>query len=123
MSKYTNAKEKLTAELNAKDVKLSSHGKAVSKAVLNALQDFCDQNSEFAQAVMQSDKKVAECIESTVKGCGSSISDLEVYRRAVEFYFPGATVKMQLTIDLGDDGFSNKPAKPVNLSLDNLLDF
>lgn len=123
MSKHTNAKDKLSAELNAKGVKLSQKGKAVSEAVLNALQDFCEQNSEFAQAVMQTDKKVTECIESTVKSCGSSISDLEVYCKAVEFYFPGATVRMQLTIDLGDEGFSNKPAESVSLSLDNLLDF
>lgn len=31
---------------------------------------------------------------------GDSISDLEAYKKAVQFYFPGAVVNMQLTIDL-----------------------
>ena len=129
MAQYKSVKDKLAAELKA--AKLSSKGKAVSKAVVAALEDFCRQNSEFEQAVMQGGK-VGDCIESTVKGVGSSVSDLEVYKRAVEFYFPGAKVHMTLTLDLGDGGFSNKPEdKPitvstnnkVELSLDDLLDF
>lgn len=129
MAEYKNVKDKLSAEL--KSAKLSPKGKAVSKAVISALEDFCHQNSEFEQAVMQGGK-VGDCIESTVKGSGNSISDLEVYKKAVQFYFPGAKVHMSLTLDLGDDGFSNKPEdKPitvstnnkVELSLDDLLDF
>jgi hypothetical protein len=33
-------------------------------------------------------------------GVGQSISDLDAYKKAVQFYFPGAEVRMQLTIDL-----------------------
>ena len=110
--------EKFKKEL--KSAKLSQKGNAVKNAVVTALTDFCRQNSEFAQAVEQSYKSVADCIEYTVKKAGNSISDLDVYKKAVEFYFPGATVKCQLTVDLGDGGFSNE--KSV-LSLDDLLDF
>ena len=104
---------------------LSAKGKAVSSAVLDALKSFCEQNTEFAQAVVQTDKTFKDCVESTVKGCGSSISDLEVYRKAVQFYFAGANVHFEMTLDLGDDGFSNNSTKPsgLRLSLDELLDF
>ena len=40
------------------------------------------------------------CVAAVVKGCGSSISDIEVYRRAVGYYFPGATVRFKMEIDL-----------------------
>lgn len=114
-----------------KSAKLTKKGSAVSGAVTAALEDFCRQNHEFEQAVLQGGS-LAECVEHTVKGCGNSISDIEVYRKAVEFYFPTAKVHMALTIDLGDNGFSNssedKPItvsknEKVELSLDDLLDF
>lgn len=111
-------RDKFKEELN--DAKLSQKGKAVKDAVVSALSDFCKQNNEFAQAVEQSDKSITDCIEFTVAKAGNAISDLDVYKKAVEFYFPGATVKCQLTVDLGDGGFSNE--KSV-LSLDDLLDF
>ena len=44
-------------------------------------------------------------MKAVAKSVGSSISDLEAYRRAVRFYFPGAEIRMQMTIDLiGDAG-------------------
>ncbi len=123
---------KLNAEFKA--AKFSKCGAVVSKPVLDALTQFCRQNSEFAQAVLQSDKNNKDCIESTVKGAnGKGISDIEVYRRAVAFYFPGATVNFVMNIDLGDNGFSNNSDAPVpdvvqpsakmglSLSLDELL--
>ena len=123
-----NAIEKINAEL--KTAKLSRAGKVVSKSVVDTLAMFCVQNEEFAQAIEQSGKAIGECIEHTIKGCGGAVSDIEVYRKAVEFYFSGATVHFNMTIDLGDNGFSNKPVtdedKPapktsLQLSLDDLL--
>ena len=106
---------------------LSQRGKAVRAAVLEVLIKFCEENSEFAQAVVQApeDKTVNDCIESTVKNAGSSISDIEVYKRAVQFYFPGADIHFDMRIDLGDGGFSNdgKPENSMRLSLDEFLDF
>lgn len=120
-TKKINCQDKLDKEY--KVAKLSQKGKAVGPSVLNVLKDFCNQNSEFAQTIMQSDKTVRDCIEHTVSKSGNAVSDLDVYKKAVEFYFPGATVNMNLTIDLGDNGFSNTGNKSVNLSLDNFLDF
>lgn len=79
---------------------------------------------KYAQAVLQTDRTFAECAENAVKGVRESISDIEVYRRAVSFYFKGADVHFNMTIDLGDGSDSEETAKPpVSLSLDSLLDF
>ncbi len=110
--------------------KLSKCGGVVAESVKNTLIEFCRQNEEFAQAVVQNDKPLKECIESTVKGAnGKGISDIEVYRRAAAFYFEGAEIHFAMTIDLGDGGFSNgdpkaAPApekKGLKISLDDLL--
>lgn len=73
---------------------------AVKNHVADTLIEFCRQDDEFAQAVMQSDKTLGDCCKSIMSGCGNSISDLEVYRKAVQFYFPGADIRMTMTIDL-----------------------
>lgn len=118
-------KEKLTAELT--DAKLGKYETAVKNAVMKTICKFCEQNAEFKQAIEQSGKSFADCLKATVKGAGASLEDLEVYKRAVAFYFPGADIKCTMTLDLGDDGFSNsKPASEehkLSLDLDSLLDF
>ncbi|MBQ7071104.1 MAG: hypothetical protein IJM87_07475 [Ruminococcus sp.] len=119
MAEYKTAAEKLDAELKAAK-KLSLKGQAVSSAVVQALKDFCAQNSEFERAVLDGDT-VDKCIESTIKNVGNSIPDLEVYNKAAGFYHKGATVRMTPTIDLGDEGFSNDGK--IELGLDDLLDF
>ena len=60
---------------------------------------FCRQEPEFAQAVVQG-PSFFECMKKVASGVGSSIKDLDAYKRAVQFYFPGAQVHMELTIDL-----------------------
>ena len=119
-------KEKLTAEL--KNVKLGRHETEVKNAVLRTICKFCEQNAEFKQAIEQSDKSFSDCLTATVKGAGASLEDLDVYKRAVAFYFPGADIKCTMTLDLGDGGFSNETSTDADsgklqLDLDSLLDF
>lgn len=120
-------KEKLTAEL--KNVKLGRHETEVKNAVLRTICKFCEQNAEFKQAIEQSDKSFSDCLTATVKGAGASLEDLDVYKRAVAFYFPGADIKCTMTLDLGDNGFSNSKTSTeadsgkLQLDLDSLLDF
>lgn len=78
-----------------------SHEKAMAPAVKQALLDFCRQDDEFAQAVAQGGT-FRDCMAAVAKGVGSSISDLEAYKRAVGFYFPGAGIQMTMRIDLCD---------------------
>lgn len=79
--------------------KLSGKEAAMKGAVKAALEEFCRQDAEFAQAVAQGGS-FADCMKKVAEGVGNSISDLEVFRRAVGFYFPGATVEFQMTVDV-----------------------
>ncbi len=120
-------KEKLTAELT--DAKLGKYENVVKPYVLDEICFFAEQNSEFAQAIEQSDKSFADCLKASVAGVKEHhISDLDCYKRAVAFYFPGADIKCTMTLDLGDNGFSNETSTKADsgklqLDLDSLLDF
>lgn len=117
---FEKAKEKLS------DLKSVSGQKenAMKAEVSDALMSFCEQEPEFAQAVVQGGS-FADCMKSVAKGTGSSISDIEAYRKAVEFYFPGAKVNFKMTIDLIGDAAAPQEDKPeVKKSLSfNLDDF
>lgn len=73
--------------------------KAMAPAVMAQLKAFCKQDEEFAQAVVQGGT-LAECMKKVATGVGGAISDLDAYKKAVQFYFPGAEVGMKLTLDL-----------------------
>lgn len=107
---------------------------AIAPSVAEALASFCNQEPEFEQAIFQSGKTFQDCLSSISKGVGNSISDIEVYGRAVKFYFETATVSFHMSIDLsGSNGAEkhitmteSKPeteSKALDLSLDDLLDF
>lgn len=97
--------------------------KAMAPAVAEALADFCRQDREFAQAVVDGGS-FAACMKAVAEGVGNSISDLEVYRRAVQFYFPGAEVRFQMRLDLcpGDDAQGAPEITPPKSSGGMLLD-
>lgn len=109
--------EKIEKELKA--FKGSKYGEAVKNEVAATLKDFAEQDEEFAQAIAQSDKTLSDCCAEIMKGVGSSISDLEAYRRAVRFYFPGADIKFHMTINLCASVEEERPAEKVL----NLADF
>jgi hypothetical protein len=122
MSEFRNAAlKKIQGEF--KNGKFDRYGNAMKTDVLRQLEDFIEQDDEFAQAVAQGGS-FEDCMEAVAKSVGGSISDLEAYQRAVQFYFPGAKVKMQLTIDLiGDAAEAPEKArepekKPENIVLD-----
>lgn len=92
------AVDKLSEE--NKKFKGNRYASAMKIEVLHTLINFCKQDNEFAQAVAQSNKTFSDCMEQVAKGVGNSISDIEAYRRAVNFYFPGATVNFMMKIDL-----------------------
>ncbi len=112
-----SAEDKLKKE--AKEANLSSKAAAVSKAVLDALIVFIKQEEEFAQAIVDSEKKFEDVCKHCVKNCGSSISDLDVFKRAVEFYFPGAGVEFVMKINLSASVENKEDV--MNISLTDLL--
>lgn len=87
--------------------------KAMASAVAAQLESFCRQDAEFAQAVVQGGT-FSDCMKEVAKGVGNCISDLDAYKKAVRFYFPGAKVHMKLTIDLiGDAAGEGTDSEPV----------
>ncbi len=116
------AEEKLQKEL--KEVQ-GQKEKAMANAVHAQIRDFCAQDEEFAQAVVQGGS-FADCMKAVAKGVGAYISDLEAYKKAVQFYFPGAEVKMALTIDLigaaaEEQEIREDAPKTISLSLFDFL--
>ena len=103
----TQAHEKLQKEKKAVS---GQKERAMAAAVLDVLNEFCRQEPEFAQAVVQGGT-FSECMVKVAAGVGNAISDLEAYKKAVQFYFPGAVVNMQMTIDLV--GETNTALEPV----------
>lgn len=101
MKTLNNLASQAVTKLQADKGKVSGNKeKAMAGAVMEELKNFCIQNEDFARAVVTGGG-FDECMKKVAEGVGSSISDLEAYKKAVKFYFPGAEVKMQLTIHLG----------------------
>ena len=76
-----------------------SKERAMAPFVAAQLEAFCRQSGEFARAVVKGGS-FSDCMKDVAKGVGDAISDHDACKKAVRFYFPGAEVKMQLTIDL-----------------------
>lgn len=117
---------RLRREDNA--VNYDRYGEVMHSEVLNALCCFCEQNVEFAQAICQSDKTLGDCMKAVSRGVTTGISDLEAYKRAVQFYFDGATVSFKMLIDVGDGvlndaAVSQQKPESLEVSLDSLLDW
>lgn len=107
MSEFTKtAVERLTKELG--EAEKNRYIDVVKKPVYDALVSFCSQSEEFAQAVSESDKTLNDCLKSVVDGVKSSLSDIEAYRRAAEFYFSECEVEMKLSIRMSR--YDHKPA-------------
>lgn len=108
-----------------KDVK-GQKERAVADAVIEALCGFCAQSAVFAEAVNGTGKCLAECLAEIMRGVGTSISDIEVYRRAVAFWMPGAEIAVTMVVvpaaEGENAGRAEKPtaAKPVILTLEDL---
>ncbi len=93
---------------------------AMKKAVRETLESFIRQDGEFAQAVAQGGT-FADCMKAVAKDVGNSISDLDAYKKAVEFYFKGAQIRVQMTIDLIGDAGEQKSGGGIILNLEDFL--
>lgn len=94
----------------------------VLKSTVEALVGFCYQSEKFAKAVLDQKGTVAEACQAALKNRkGSGISDLDMYRGAVQFYFPSAQIDFQMNIVLAQDVESERKEKKAIVL--NLLDF
>lgn len=93
---------------------------AMADPVIAALESFCLQSDVFSQAVINGGP-FSSCMKTVAKGTGNSISDLDAYRKDVQFYFPEAKVQMELTIQTADDEKrQDGKSAPVILDLSDL---
>lgn len=95
------AAEKIAEEL--KSFKGDRYGEAVKKHVASTITHFCEQEPRFAEVVYKTKRTLSDCCAEIMKGCGSSISDIDVYRGAVKNYFPNAEVVFTMTISIDGD--------------------
>lgn len=93
--------------------------KVMAGPVAEVLKEFCRQSDAFAKAVVEGGSFHA-CMKEVAKGVGNHISDLDAYRKAALFYFPGASVEMTMTIKTGH-AQEKKPATGVVLDLMQFL--
>lgn len=123
---YEQAKRKLEAERVSG--KYDKYASAMKSDVCKTLELFCRQDGEFAQAVVQGGT-FEDCMKAVAKNCGQHIPDIEAYRRAVQFYFPGADVRFQMSVNLCASVEAEEEPEPMPapkaerkiLSLDDFL--
>lgn len=126
---YTEIINQAIEKINPKSVKKSNcYMEVVAEPVAQALHGFCRQSEEFARAIVETDKTFEDCIETITKGIGSAVSDIEIYQKAVEYYFSGAKIEFKMTIRMSEYETEkpepiHKPKKKIDLSLDSLLDW
>ena len=111
-----SAAEKMDREI--KDI-TENKEKVMAGPVAEALKDFCKQSSDFAKAVVMGGSFHA-CMKEVAKGVGNHISDLDAYKKAVLYYFPGAKVERTMTIQT-ETAQDKKPNTGVILDLTQFL--
>ena len=114
-------------KINPKSVKKSNrYMEVVAEPVAKTLHGFCRQSEEFARAITETDRTFQECLETITKGIGQSISDVDIYQRAVGYYFPGAKIEFKMTIRMSEYETPepvHQPKKKIDLSLGSLIDW
>ena len=111
--------EKISGELKA--YKGDRYGNAMKDYISETLKEFCRQNEEFAQAVVQGGS-FADCMKAVAgKVQGGSISDLDACRAAAEFYFPGSVVEFQMVIRMSKYEAEEQSDTGILLRLEDFL--
>lgn len=82
------------------------------KYLRNALEEYCGQSEAFADAVLAEGKTLGGCIDACGQGFGHC-SDLDLYKKAVEYYLPGAEIVMTMEIRVPEE----KNAKVLKIDL------
>jgi len=92
------AVEKLDAEI--KSFKGGDKEKTVSSFVALTLTKFCNDNARFAEVVYKTTRTLSDICREILDGTGIHVSDFEVYRSAVQSYFPNAEIHCYMTINI-----------------------
>lgn len=80
--------------------KLSRIEAAMLEPVGKMLISFCRQDARFASAVFEKKETLSDCVKAVANGVAYMISDVDAYKKAVQFYFPAADVDFKCVIVL-----------------------
>ena len=110
------AKAKTKLEDENKAFKGSREARAVRDYILKTLICFADQEPRFAEVICNTKRTFSECCAAVVHNAGGTISDLDAYRRAVQFYFPNAEVEFIMNVKLtGAAPTADEMQKPASI--------
>ena len=98
MNYFENAKEKINRELGS--VKTDRYGEVIKKPTAEMLIKLSAEYEGLAKAITEGGS-----FEECIKHCcpKGNTSDLEVYKKAIEFYIPKATVDYKIVIEMPDE--------------------
>lgn len=95
--------EKLRQELKNPEKGLSRQAAALMKPICEMLISFCQQDTRFADAVFEKKETLSDCVKAVAHGATYMISDVDAYKKAVQFYFPAADVDFKCVIVLPEE--------------------
>lgn len=72
--------------------------KTVSPFVAATITKFCNDNARFAEVVYKTTRTLSDVCREVMAGTGNQVSDFEVYRGAVQSYFPNAEIHCYMSI-------------------------
>ena len=76
----------------------SGRAKMIFPHVVKTLRGFIEEDDRFADVFANTARTISECCAAVVDKSGDVMSDLEVYRKAVQFYFPNADVEFKMNV-------------------------
>lgn len=76
----------------------SGRAKMIFPHVVKILRGFIEEDDRFAEVFANTARTISECCAAVVDKSGDVMSDLEVYRKAVQFYFPNADVEFKMNV-------------------------
>ena len=94
-------------------------GKTVKPFVADTLCSFIEQSATFASSVMDEKKTLHGCIEN-MKLSELHVSDIDVYRAAVEYFLPGAIIEFDMRVKVPK---SQTSANILELNFEDVFGF
>ena len=102
-------------EQEAKNHKGNRCSQVVCQPTAETLKHFCESSEAFARTIVESDKTLTDCLNKVIGHEVRAMSDFDVYKAAVQFYFPTADIKFDMRIILSGEDVE-KPVETVDNS-------
>lgn len=95
----------------------SSQAKLIAPYVVEKLKQICSLQDAFADIIIRTQRTLNDCCKIVINNLKNKqyASDLEVYRKALQFYLPDADIDFRMVITLNqlpDDSYVNQKSEP-----------